>query len=641
MRLEEKQRSLCAENSLLTNYAEPVGVAIACLRHGKNAARQRPWLARHSFPAFTLDLQMLVILCTGKTGLGQQMNTARDAATKPAGVWALLTHPAPWLVICVAILAYLAGLALNLPIGPMYWDTFVYFDAVQRINLGQIPIVDFSAPVGPLGYYAVWIMTKLFPNGQPLLLAQWSMLIVTAPVMLILASDVAGRSRLLAAALTIPFLVFAVLPFNVIAYFSYPGVDGFGIYNRHAAQLLYLTAATVFFIPGSGKKILLLSILVLALFLSKITAFLSGGLVLAFALLAGRITLREALATAAICGAVVVLLEFMSGITLAYVQDIMLLATANSGELLPRFKTATSQHVGVLAAGGATMVFLFFDDLAPRADARWTANAPKYLIYRIFDRDWFWLGTLLFAGLFFETQNTGSHGFTLVWPGLLFIWLRRQPLPEPRRTILLVLIAFVCIPSLMNVLHKTGRALAVAPTYDAIENNNLQTLGNVSTKPVFMKRATETEQWYADNADEIAKLAARGELISFVLYSVPSYQILWLQIHDQLVDAVRAYETENNVTFRSILALDFTNILPYLMDRDAPKHVAIGADPSRTVGTLDADTVAAVEKTDLIVHRKCPVTSGTQELYEIYKPALSGRRKIEMTPCFDTYIKEK
>ncbi|MCR9135472.1 MAG: hypothetical protein NXI27_05725 [Alphaproteobacteria bacterium] len=567
------------------------------------------------------------------------MDNAREAATKPARVRALLTHPALWLVICIGALVFLARGIVNLPIGPMYWDTFVYFDAVHRINLGQIPIVDFSAPVGPLGYYAMWIMTRLFPDGQPLLLAQWSMLLITAPLMLILASDVAGRSRFTALALTIPFLIFAVLPFNVIAYFSYPGVDGFGIYNRHAAQLLYLTAATVFFIPGSNKKILLLSVLVLALFLSKITAFLSGGLLLAFALLAGRIMLREALLTALICAAIVAALQLVSGMTLAYVNDILLLATANSGALLPRFMTAASQHLGVLGAGGAVMVFLILDDLMPRSDARWTANAPKYLIYRMFDRDWLWIGTLLFAGLFFETQNTGSHGFTLLWPGLLFVWLRRQPLPEPRRTILLVLIALVCIPSLMSVLHKTGRTLGVAPTYDAIENNNLRTLGNVTTKPIFMQRAAETEQWYGDNADAIADLAERGELISFVLYSVPSYQVLWLRIHDQLVDAVRAYEAQNNVRFSSILTLDFTNILPYLMGRNAPKHVAIGADPSRTVGALDADAIAAVEETDLVVHRKCPVTTGTQELYAIYKPALSGRRKIELTPCFDAYIK--
>ncbi len=57
---------------------------------------------------------------------------------------------------CVLILVVLAGLLampLAVPIGPMYWDTYIYLDAAQRIKMGQIPGADFSTPVGPLGYY--------------------------------------------------------------------------------------------------------------------------------------------------------------------------------------------------------------------------------------------------------------------------------------------------------------------------------------------------------------------------------------------------------------------------------------------------------------------------------------------------------
>ena len=572
--------------------------------------------------------------------MGDDMETVRERPGKMKSALLWLAHPVLWLVICLGALAYLSAQPFSLPIGPMYWDTFVYYDALHRIDLGQLPMVDFSAPVGPLGYYAMWLMAKLFPQGQPLLLAQWSMLIVSAPILIILIADVSRRSWVVATALLIPFLLFAILPFNVIHYFSYPGVDGFGIYNRHAAQLMYLTAATVFFVPGSGKKILLLSLLVMALFLSKITAFLGAGLLLAFALFAGRITLREAIFTALICAVVVGALELATGMVRAYVDDIILLAQSNSGALLSRFKTASSQHVGVLMAGGVALIYLFFDDLLTRKSGRIAANAAKFWLYRLFDRDWLWLGVLLFAGLFFETQNTGSHGFTLVWPGLLFIWLRRQPLAEPRRTILIIMIAFVCVPSLMSVLHKAGRAFGVAPTYAGIENRNLGVLGQVTAKPVFMKRAPETERFYAENTGPIADLAQRGELVSFVLYAVPSYQVMWLRIHDDLIDAIRAYEADNGVRFDSIMTLDFTNIVPYLMDRDAPKHIPIGADPSRTVGTLDADAIAAVENTDLVLHRKCPVTSGTLALHEIFKPALSGRIKIELTRCFDAYVKE-
>ena len=53
------------------------------------------------------------------------------------------------------------------------------------------------------------------------------------------------------------------------------------------------------------------------------------------------------------------------------------------------------------------------------------------------------------------------------------------------------------------------------------------------------------------------------------------------------IDAMRAYETANGVHFETILNIDFTNPFPWLMDRSAPKHVAIGADPFRAVPAPD------------------------------------------------------
>ncbi len=564
------------------------------------------------------------------------MDKGRDLAVRSphSSTASMLSHPALWLVLAVVLLALIATQPIDLPIGPMYWDSYIYFDAAHRIDLGQLPIVDFFVPIGPLSYFLTWVMTKLFPNGQPLLMAQWSMLIVTVPAMLLILSDVAARSRWLGFALLVPFLVFAILPINVIAFFSYPGVDGFGIYNRHAAHLLYLTTATVFFVRGNAIKTVLLCILVVALFLTKITAFLSGGLVLAFALLCGLVTIRQAIVTAVVFFAALALLEALTGMTSAYAQAIITLATSNTGYITSRFLTATSLHIGVIAMGGIALLYLLYDEFSHGTAHDADANA----LTRVFDRDWLWLGVLLFAGLFFETQNTGSHGFILLWPGLLFIWLRRQPVEEPRRSILLVLIAFVCVPSIVSVLHKAGRAVAVAPTYEAIENRNLRNLGQVSAKPVFMKRAEETEQFYKDNEEAIAALAARGELISFILYSIPSFQVLWLQIHDDLIDAIRAHESEHGVTFETIMSIDFTNILPYLMDRNAPRYVGIAADPFRTLGVPDPRAIEAVNNSDLIVYRRCPMTSGQQALLEFYRPALVGKQKIELTPCFDAYI---
>lgn len=60
-----------------------------------------------------------------------------------------------WAVIGALTALIVAGLALPLhaPIGAMYWDSFLYLDAANRIGQGQVPNVDFFTPVGPLEYY--------------------------------------------------------------------------------------------------------------------------------------------------------------------------------------------------------------------------------------------------------------------------------------------------------------------------------------------------------------------------------------------------------------------------------------------------------------------------------------------------------
>ncbi|CAJ2335887.1 hypothetical protein ZBPBA_02885 [Brucella abortus] len=104
---------------------------------------------------------------------------------------------------------------LAVPIGPMYWDTYIYLDATQRIKMGQIPGADFSMPVGPLGYYLFTAGLALFPKAQLLLLAQWSMLAAAAPLMAVVLGAIGPQRRALAFALLVPFLIFGIFPANV------------------------------------------------------------------------------------------------------------------------------------------------------------------------------------------------------------------------------------------------------------------------------------------------------------------------------------------------------------------------------------------------------------------------------------------
>lgn len=571
--------------------------------------------------------------------MSQSRETTEDSIHGSA--ISILARPNLWLVLFAAVLALLAGLPWVLPIGPMYWDTYLYVDAAHRIANGQMPIVDFFPPVGPLGYYLYALMERLFPAGQPLLLAQWSCLIITVPTMALLLADVSPRSRSLAFALLAPFAFFAALPFNTLSVFPYPGVDGYGIYNRHGAQLLYVLAATVLFVTDKTRMTAILSILTVALFLVKITAFISGGLILAFAVACGLIAVPVVLSTALTFLLVLGVIQLATGLTLTYVTDIFLLATSNSNTLLPNLLTSVSENFITIAAGGMTVLFLL------AADGReWMKSPGSFGSSRrldrftlILDRDWLWLGILLLAGLLFETQNTGSQAFLLLWPGLLMAWTRSGQRLIRSRMVLLVLIAACCFPSAIGVLQKAGRTVATALGSQQVESTNLSTLGLVSTKPMFLDRADIMQHYYAQQIEADEHLARRGQMPSFLLYSEPGFQIMWLQMYDKAIGAIRAYEAVNNVHFNTIFTTDFTNIIPALMNRNAPKYVAIGAVAGRTLFEMDARTRKSVEDTDLILDTLCARTPGLIQSFDIYREALSKHRKIRLTPCFDAYIR--
>lgn len=96
----------------------------------------------------------------------------------------------------------------------------------------------------------------------------------------------------------------------------------------------------------------------------------------------------------------------------------------------------------------------------------------------------------------------------------------------------------------------------------------------------------------------------------------------------------------NNVRFDTIFSLNFTNPFPYLMDRNAPKGVPIGADPSRTVPEPSPFVLSEIAATDLILYPKCPITISNLELYEVYAATLDTRQRIALSPCWDGLIRD-
>jgi len=585
----------------------------------------------------------------GCDGRGVVSTMHGSTETVPSGgrdglVASLARQPLIILALAVACLPLTLFVTVTMPIGPMYWDHYIYLDAANRIFDGQIPSVDFFAPVGGLGYYLFTGWLHLFPNGHPLLLSSWSLLTVTAPLMGLVILDVQKRSTAIAYGLLLPFLFFSLLPFNTGDFYPYPGSDGFGIYNRQVCQLLYVLAAGLIFVRGWKTLAVVTALTMLALLFIKVTGVVAGLILCLTAFLTGRLPLRAALIGGGVFFTAIGLMEVMSGAVLAYATDILSLVVINDTSLLPRLLQAASINFGVvLACALLGLVLLVSEFPAFLAALRAFIAKPGFPAFgKMADQSFLWLASFIAAGLLFESQNTGSQAFIFVWPLLLAILIEnyRQKGPSAGFAIVAILAFSAAIPPVTTLTQKAARAWIGAVNNTPLAHNKLKSMGAVGIRDLVNRRAGRLQTSYVAYRPAYQALAQSGELPSFLLYSDFEFQSLWLQNADAVISATRAFETSNKVRFETIMTIDFTNPFPWLMDRHAPKHIAIGADPYRAVPPLDQRVNDAVAAVDLALYPTCPPTTARLKLLELYQPALaSGHHRITLTPCYDAFVR--
>ena len=562
-----------------------------------------------------------------------------------SGIGAILARQ-PLIVLALAIACLPLALltTVTMPIGPMYWDHYIYLDAANRIFDGQMPSVDFFAPVGGLGYYLFAGWLYLFPNGHALLLSSWSLMTVTAPLMALVILDVQRRSATIAYGLLLPYLFFSLLPFNTGDFYPYPGSDAFGIYNRQVCQLLYVLAAGLVFVRGWKTLAAVTALAMLALLFVKVTGVAAGLVLCLMAFLAGRMPVRAALVAGGVFFAVIGLLEVMSGMVSAYITDILSLVVINDTSLLPRLLQAASINFSaVLACCLLGLVLLITEFPVFLGAIRAFIAKPAFAAFgRIADQSFLWIGSFIAAGLLFESQNTGSQAFIFLWPLLLAILIEtyRHKGPSAGFAAVAILAFSAAIPPVATVTQKAARAWIGSVNHEPLDHKNLKTMGAVGARDILSQRAQRLQTNYVAYRPAYEALAGAGELPSFLLYSDFEFQLQWLQNADDVISAIRAFETANKVRFETIMTIDFTNPFAWLMDRHAPKYIAIGADPYRAVpppGQRVNDAVAAV---DLALYPTCPVTTARLKILELYQPALTpGHRRITLTPCYDAFVR--
>ena len=257
----------------------------------------------------------------------------------------------------------------------------------------------------------------------------------------------------------------------------------------------------------------------------------------------------------------------------------------------------------------------------------------------LLDRDVIWLAVVAFAGLFFETQNTGGQALIFVWPVLLSILMRAGNLTSGATVLVLALVAATAMPPAINVAHRTARAVIGQLTYEDLPIANLEGLASVTQRAELIERAETMREIYATHRSTFEAIADRNQLPNFTMYTEIDFQAVWLMTASEAVDAVLAYEQENGVRFETIMSLNFANPFPYALDRVGTRLIAIGADPYRAVPPPTAAVLAEIAATDLVLYPTCPVTVANEKLRDLYAPALTAHRLIDLTPCWEAYIR--
>ncbi len=545
---------------------------------------------------------------------------AQTAAARP--IWAM---PWLWLGVFLAAIALLLSAPLTLPIGANYWDLAVYVDGAHRLAQGQLPHRDFFAPVGGLGYALYWALQSLVPQAHPLLIVQWSVLVLALPPLVCVVFVVDRTSRMTALALLLPFLLFAGLPINGVELYPSPGFDAFGNYNRQACLLLYALTATLWLLPKGPLKGVLAGWLLLALFGIKITGFVVGLGFAVHAALAGRLGWRALAMMLAAMMAILAGLDLATGVVRAYLTDIASLIAMNSGSLLSRILTVASLQFDVLLGGGLLVCALGL--------ANWRGFAQGGLT-PLFDHAAARVGVALLGGIAFETQNTGSQEFIFLMPVLLAITGAWWSKASAWRPVLIALVAMTLLPHAMKILHRGLRAIASAPTYAPLAAPEPGPIGRVSAKPELLARADVALAHQANYRPAYQAWADREFLPSAILFSEIEFQLSWLKGVSEAVAALKLHEAKTGKRFSSLYALDFVDLFAPSMRRNSPRLVPIGLDALRTFPQPDARIMAELADTDGILVPICPVLHTRRIIAERFAPALAGRPVVELTSCW-------
>jgi hypothetical protein len=542
-------------------------------------------------------------------------------------------------VAAAAAAFLLAGVAFSralgfLPAGLYSTDYIFLAEGARRIALGQIPHVDYSAPVGPL-MFALTALARRLPLLGPDFFALHALMwaVVAVP-----AVDIALRLRSHAAALTC--LAVAALttlsPFNVEEMTGACDVNYNGIYNRHGAALLFVTFVAGFAPPRSPLRDgALFAWLLAAMVLTKVTYGIAGLAFLAVACVFSASRLRALLAAAAILVAAAAMLEISTGMVSGYGRDLIAMGRLNSGRILDFLRGAFWSGTLIILTGLALAVALAAAPLrAALAGLRGGAGADAIRPLEVPAL----AAACLALTVWTESQSTGGAGLVglaalAFAPGLTVgTW-------APARVGLATGVVLLTMGWLADQVLRRGWCLvAQAPEYRAHAAVEALAPG-MRAPPGRLVAADLTARLWRDHRAFAAEAYGKGFDFHLESYGVPISFIAGAMLAHEAAERFRALGLDRGV--RHAMTLGFVDEFTPLLGLPPPPGTKIALDPFRTIGELSKDEATAyLAPIDAAFERTCAAPLFSVQIAGFFRLALEDAFEPGvLTPCWTVHLR--
>jgi hypothetical protein len=548
--------------------------------------------------------------------------------------------PARRLMVVAGVLAavLLAGLAFSRSIGflpaGLYTTDYIFLaEGAHRIALGQIPHVDYSAPVGPLVFWLLALARRLPLLGPDVFAVNILMCIVVA----VPAAMVAVRLR--SPWMALAFLGVAGLvvlsPFNLEEMSGACEVNYNGIYNRHGAALLFVTFVAGLTPPRSPLRDgVLFAWLIAAMLLTKVTYGIAGAAFLTLACLFATARLRAGFIAALMLVVAALALEAATGLVSAYVRDLVAMGRLNAGGIAAYLWSAVWANTLVVLIGLGLVVALARE---PPGAIVGSGRASAAETFRSLDIPALAAACLALT-VWAESQSTGGAGLV----GLCALAFA-PTIPAGRgarvKIALAAGIALLTAGWLADQVLRRGWCLVEqAPEYRTHPALGALAPG-MRVAPGRLAAAELAARLWRDHrplADEAYRsgfdfhLESYGAPVSFVANALLAHEA---------ADRLRALGLDR--TLRHATTLSFVDDFSPLLGLPPAPGAKLALDPYRTIGPLTkAEAAAYLAPIDAAFERTCAAPLHARQIANFFRRALEEAfEPVVLTPCWTVHLR--